>query len=120
MWQIEDAEAIRSGFKRVSKGYPREYDACFANLYKILAILSNGNKVGGFKVGFFRSEGGGLYRIGQSGVKNSKEVRLYVYPEIEEEKMYVLAMGTKETQQSDIQAAKQIIQKLKKSNGGKA
>ena len=115
MWYTEDREAIRSGFKRVSKNYPEEYTACFANLEKILTILNSGNKISGFKVGFFRSEGDGLYRIGQTGVKDAKEVRLYVYPDTESEMMYVLSMGTKESQQNDIKEAKKRIKKLKGS-----
>ena len=113
MWYTEDVEAIRSGFKKVSKNHPEEYAACFANLNKILALLESGQKIGEFKVGFFRSEGAGLYRIGQSGVKGSKEVRLYVYPDTESEIMYVLAMGTKESQKNDIKEAKKKIKKLK-------
>jgi putative component of toxin-antitoxin plasmid stabilization module len=113
MWYTEDGEATRSGFRKVSKNHPEEYASCFGNLEKILAILRNGNKVGGFKVGFFRSEGDGLYRIGQSGVKDSKEVRLYVYPDQESEIIYILAMGTKESQQADIKESKKKIKKLK-------
>ena len=113
MWYIEHGEAIRSGFRKVGKNHPEEYDSCFANLTKILAILRNGKKVGEFKVGFFRTEGNGLYRIGQSGVKDSKEVRLYVYPDEESEIIYVLAMGTKETQKNDIKEVKKKIKKLK-------
>jgi len=95
MWYIEDGEAIRSGFKKVSKNHPEEYDACFRNLNKILAVLRSGNKIGKFKIGFFRSEGDGLYRVGQTGVKDSKEVRLYVYPDEESEIIYVLPWGPK-------------------------
>lgn len=114
MWYTEDGEATRSGFKKVSKNHPEEYAACFANLNKILAILRSGNKIGGgLKVGFFRSEGDGLFRIGQSGVKDSKEVRLYVYPNQESEIIYILAMGTKETQHTDIKESKKKIKKLK-------
>jgi len=113
MWYTEDGEAIRSGFKKVSRNHPEEYAACFANLDKVLTILNNGNKVGGFKVGFFRPEGNGLYRIGQTGVKDSKEVRLYVYPDTESEIMYVLAMGTKESQKNDIKEAKKKTKKIK-------
>jgi|AntAceMinimDraft_9_1070365.scaffolds.fasta_scaffold16434_3 hypothetical protein len=113
MWYIKDAEASRSSFKKLNKNHQKEYVACFVNLDKILTVLNSGSKIGGFKVGFFRSEGSGLYRIGQTGVKASKEVRLYVYPESEDEIMYILSIGTKETQKNDINEAKRKIKKIK-------
>jgi hypothetical protein len=63
---------------------------------------------------FFRSEGNGLFRIGQSGVKAAKETRLYVYPDEEEKTIHILAIGTKEMQQNDIISAKSAIKEIKR------
>ncbi len=112
-WHIKRDRAKRSSFKRINERHHKEYVACFGNLNKILEILNSGSKVGGFKVGFFRSEGDGLYRIGQTGVKDPKEVRLYVYPDSEQRHMYILDIGIKETQKRDIQDAKKVIKQLK-------
>lgn len=114
MWYINGEEAVRAGFKTISKNHRKEAASCFANFKKILSILKDGNKLTEFKVGFFRPEGNGLYRIGQTKVKDSKEVRIYVYPDTENEIIYILSMGTKESQQKDIREAKKKIATIKK------
>jgi hypothetical protein len=111
-WQQEVGFASRSQFKKFNRNHPAEYASCFTNLGILTRVLNAGHKVGGFDLGFFRSEGGGLYRIGQSGVVAAKETRLYVYPDEEAKLIYVLGIGTKETQQNDIKSAKKQIRKI--------
>ena len=73
-------------------------------------FLNAGEKIGGFKLDFFRSEGKGLYRIGQR--KGDHETRLYVYPDQENEIIYILSIGDKNTQQRDINECKKKIRKI--------
>lgn len=116
-WKIDNSYAIRAGFKSARKNHPDEFGSCFNNLNKVREQLLNGHKIGTFKLGFFRSEGTGLYRVGQSGDSATKELRLYVYFYHDEKGVvYPLAMGTKESQQRDINEAKKIIGKIKQSN----
>ena len=68
--------------------------------------------MGGFQVAFFRSEGEGVFRIGQTGVRSAKESRLYVYPDEQSQTMYVLTIGIKEQQAKDIAEAKAIKNKI--------
>jgi len=115
-WQVETSHASGSRFKKFAKNHELEYISLFANLERIQGILNGGNKLGSFQVGCFRSEGDGLYRIGQTGVPSAKESRLYVFPEEETLTIYVLGIGTKETQDNDINEAKKICHSIKANN----
>jgi hypothetical protein len=63
---------------------------------------------------FFRSEREGLYRIGQTNVPGAKESRQYIYPDDENKVIYLLDIGTKETQRSDIASARKTIRKIRR------
>ncbi len=117
-WPIENAYANSGKFKKFAARYPREFASLFANLDKVLGILREGRKVGSFQIGFFRSEGEGVFRIGQSGVPSAKESRLYVYPHEQIHTMYILTIGTKDGQSADIYEAKTLANKIKSSTTG--
>ena len=62
---------------------------------------------------FFRSEREGLFRIGQSGVKSAKESRLYIFPHEVNKTIFILDIGTKETQRTDISSARKTIKQIR-------
>ena len=117
-WQLNTDHAIKNRFKKLNADHPKEYASLFSNLKKIKDLLDQGSKVGGFNVGFFRSEGGGVYRIGQTGVRDAKESRLYVYPDQERQIMYVLTAGTKDEQSDDVKSAKHTVTDIRKTLQG--
>ena len=109
-WNIDNSFASKSKFKKVAKRHTAEFDACMGNLDKVRNQLLTGAKLGSFKLGFFRSEGDDLYRVGQTGVSSAKELRLYVYfYQSECGVIYPITIVTKETQQADIKEAKKTI-----------
>ena len=114
-WVIETAYASPGRFKRFAGKHPREYESLFVNLERIVRLLRSGNKLGGFRVGFFRPEGEGVYRIGQTGVKSAKESRLYVYPDEEYRVMYTLNIGDKDSQPEDINESKRTAATIKET-----
>jgi len=117
-WSIDTKFALQAKFKQFSSAHPREYASLFANLNRILQHLRGGAKVGGFQIGFFRSEGAGVYRIGQSGVPHAKESRLYVFPEQNNQTgtMYILTIGDKDSQSQDVNDAKGIVAGIRDEN----
>ena len=117
VWPIENAYAKAAKFKKFAAQYPREYGSLFANLDRVLGILREGRKFGSFQIGFFRPEGEGVFRIGQTGVPSAKESRLYVYPSEKNHTMYVLNIGTKDGQSGDIIEAKAIVREIKSTLG---
>jgi hypothetical protein len=112
-WPVETKYATQNKFKDFSESYGREYASLFANLDKVLGILRQGSKMGSFQIGFFRSESGGVFRIGQTGVKSAKESRLYVFPNQDNEIMYLLTIGTKDRQTQDINEAQAIVKTIR-------
>jgi len=114
-WQIDVSYASRASFRKFNRNHPLEYSSCFANLDKVLVLLNTGHSIGSFQLGFLRPEGGGVSRIGQTGVPAAKESRLYVYFTQRGRTVYILGIGTKETQQTDIAAAKKLIKRIKSS-----
>lgn len=113
-WEISDALAEKNRFKAFNKKHPRELAACFSNLGHIVALLNHHGNVGAFQVGFFRSEGENVYRIGQTGVKHAVETRLYVYVYTVGKILYVLTIGDKTQQTDDIRRCKEIVRSFEK------
>jgi hypothetical protein len=112
-WLIENKYANAGKFERFAGNCPREYASLFTNLDRVVRHLNGGAKIGGFQIGFFRSEGGGVYRIGQSAVAYAKESRLYVFPHQLSMTMYILTIGTKDRQADDIQEARTMAERIK-------
>jgi len=117
-WPIDNGYASPGKFKKFAEDHPREYESLFANLDKVLGILREGSKMGSFQIGFFRSEGEGVFRIGQTGVESAKESRLYIYPDQKNQIMYILGIGTKDHQSEDINGAKATANEIKKQTTG--
>ena len=114
VWEISNDLAEKRRFKDFNKKHPREYAACFANLGHVLNMLMRFGDVGSFQVGYFRSEGDGVYRIGQTGVKHATESRLYVYAYSKGHRLYVLTIGDKKQQPDDIRRCKTIVSHFEK------
>jgi hypothetical protein len=117
-WQIDVSYASQAKFKKFNRNHALEYSSCFANLHKVLSLLNSGHELGSIQLGFLRAEGGGLLRIGQTGVPAAKESRLYVYFIRKGRTVYILGIGTKEMQQADIAAARRQISKIGPRSSG--
>lgn len=112
-WEVNIANVSKNVFKKFSKAHKEEYKSVFANLDKVLRNLNAGERIHQFKLGFLRSEGSGLYRIGQTGItKNSYETRLYIYPEEDLQLVYILGLGGKSSQERDIKNCKNLIKRI--------
>ncbi|HBF34359.1 TPA: hypothetical protein DDW35_07325 [Candidatus Sumerlaeota bacterium] len=109
-WQISIELASKKQFKDYKKKYPREYLSCFANLERLLEFLNQGVQ-GAFEIGFLGSEGENCWRIAQTKVQSAKETRLYIYVYSDENTIYVMGVGNKETQKKDIREIKEVIRK---------
>ncbi|GEM_PF-710827 len=79
-WSVDIGYASQAELRKYQAKHAREYEACFANLEKLLKLLKRGMDMRSFQLGFLRNEQGDLYRISQSGVAHAAETRLYLYP----------------------------------------
>jgi len=113
-WSLDVSLASKSAFSRFQKNHQEEYASCFSNLEKIKRLLNQGKKLAEIEhhPSFFRHETNGIFRIGQSGLKGAKKSRLYIYPCFRENVIYILGIGTKETQRSDLIRAKKAIKDI--------
>lgn len=112
-WSVNRELAEKSRFKDFKKKHPREFASCFVNLGELVDLLSRFGGVKGFQVGFFRSEGKNVYRIGQTGVKHALETRLYVHIDEASRCVRVLTIGDKSAQSDDIRRCHEMTKSLK-------
>ncbi|TNJ37085.1 hypothetical protein FGF68_04430 [Prosthecochloris vibrioformis] len=118
LWEFSpDLDDLPSRFRHFSKNHERELVSCLANLEKILALLNDGIAFPLVvrQCSFLRSEREGLYRIGQTGVKSSRECRLYVHPDEKTRTVFILGVGRKESQQRDISDCKKQIKEIRRA-----
>ncbi|MEI6890725.1 MAG: hypothetical protein V5783_01020 [Pontiella sp.] len=112
-WEADaDHFVLKTQLKKIVKNHSEEYASCFVNLDKVMRQLNNGHHLRAFHINFFKSEGKGLYRIGQTSVSPSMETRLYVCFNEEEKVCYILAVGGKKTQRSDIATCQKVASTL--------
>ncbi len=112
-WVVDSGLAERSRFKAYNKKHPNEYAACFVNLDVVMALLNQFGGVKGFQLGFFRSEGKNVYRIGQTGVKHAKETRLFIHVDESNRCVRILTIGDKDSQPEDLRRCHEVAKNLK-------
>ena len=114
-WTIDYSRVVnRHQFKTLSRRYRGEVASCFRNLDRTLSELEQGKSLSEIAFPFFRSEGDGVFRIGQTGVSSAREMRLYVTFVFVRGIAYVLSIGTKNTQSRDIADARRAAKQLRK------
>jgi DNA-binding transcriptional regulator YiaG len=78
-WEYDkDNMVLVTQSRKLLTKHPEEAAACFNNLNKVVTQLNCGHRLGSFGFNFFRSEGKGVYRIGQTAVSSSFEMRFYI------------------------------------------
>lgn len=114
-WEISNDFATENRFKKFAENHPREFDSCGTNLQRLSSHLNSGIQLSVLaqNLSFFRSEGDGLFRIGQTGIRSAKESRLYICPHEPSKTIFILEIGTKETQRADIASSKKTIKQIK-------
>ena len=76
-------------------------------------LLNRFGSVKGFQIGFFKSEGKNVYRIGQTGVKHAQETRLFVHIDEANRCVRVLTIGDKSSEPDDIRRCHAVAKNLK-------
>ena len=89
-WAVSKDFAEKSRLKAFFKKHPQEFGVCFESLSRMMQALIDFEQPGAFQLGFFRSEGNNVWRIGQTGIGHVHETRLYVYLFVRGKTVYVL------------------------------
>lgn len=116
-WMVNYEFAESHRIKSYREKHAEEFDACVANLARVMEALADFGKPGAFHLGFFRSEGGNVWRIGQTRVKHACETRLYVYLYVKGLMVYVLTVGDKSQQRKDILRCKNLAKAIGERDG---
>ena len=99
--------------KWYEKKRPDELAAIFRNLQRYLCLLNVSKNSKSVESGYLHKEPGGVVAIDQKGFRgNLQETRLYTYAVDETNTVYLITMGNKESQHSDIEYSKAFVQSL--------
>ena len=111
IWTIEQPiDDFGKMSKPLIKKYSRELKNLLLNLQVYLDALNAGAKPVHIQRGFIHQEPHGVLAIDQRGEgKGLKEFRLYIYTDTDQQKLYLLALGDKKTQKSDITLCTQWV-----------
>ena len=104
IWTIEQPiDDLGKMSKPLVKKYRRELKNLLVNLQTYLDALNAGATPAQIQRGFLHQEPHGVLAIDQRGDgQGLKEFRLYIYPDTVQQKLYLLALGDKNMQKSDI------------------
>lgn len=112
-WVISSKHLTASRLKKFYRNHPDETESMLTNLDQQLLVLNN-NRARSFpnmETTHCHREGRGLYAMSQSGGKGTKESRLYFYPDNQAGILWILDVGTKESQTKDVTRLQDYIRK---------
>lgn len=114
MWTFEPTTSWEKDQKYYTKKRPRELAAVLRNLERFEALLKVSPNSKCLQAGFLHTEQAGVPAIDQKGGGgNLQETRLYVYADDEKKIVYLLAIGDKDAQHSDVEYCKGFVKNLK-------
>lgn len=106
-WLIETTESWDKDLKFYNKKHPSELAALLRNIDRYIAHLnvSNGSKC--VEAGYLHHEPGGIVAVDQKGLSgNLQETRAYTYAKDSTKRLYLLKIGNKDSQYSDVEYCK--------------
>ncbi len=110
MWEVLESDEYLRRRKRLEKDHARELRYVLGNFAAFVTALNEGTPPKDFRTSFVHREAAGFLAITEKGAgKNAVPIRLYLYPDDENERLYVVTLGTKKTQQDDNQFCKNSL-----------
>jgi len=115
-WIIEATDVYIRAYKHYEKKHPKELMAVLDNLDRYFKIISHGTHPQFVVLGCVHDEGKGIRAIDQRGGGGKGKLgqtRLYVYPDVNEKRLYLITIGDKNSQKNDIKTSAGFVIKLK-------
>lgn len=110
MWQIEATQQMDKDRKWYEKKRPAELAAVLHNLKRYVLQLNAAPNSKAFMAGYMHHEPHGVVAIDQKGGgSNLQETRLYIFPNEERKMLYIITIGNKDEQASDIQFCSEFV-----------
>lgn len=122
MWQFEREPEFDRKLRKWPKKYHRELQAMIDNLDTFAVALNEGVHVEQAKRQYRFLHGNyphGIISIDQRGAgSNTKQSRLYSYPDEENKVLYQLTLGDKKSQKDDVAFCKKWVEHFLEKNKG--
>ena len=115
-WQLEQTDKYLRDQAYYEKKHPHELAAVLGNLDTYFKTLNNLGNPLQVSAGFIHTEPSGIIAIDQKGGGKKfklQQTRLYVYPDIPMNTLYILSLGNKTAQKDDINFCRGFVKKLK-------
>ena len=116
--KIEPIEGFNEKLKSFRKRYPREVSVLFNNLKRYIMAIEGLKDIKSFRAGYLHPERNGIVAIGQSSADKRlgalAETRLYIHVRIRDDTVYLLTIGDKRSQPTDIITSKKLITEWKR------
>lgn len=115
-WEIEGTQQWDKDRKWYEKKRPDELAGVLKNLKRYVSQLNSSPNPKAFTAGYMHHEPHGVVAIDQrGGGPNLQETRLYVFPNEERNVLYIITIGNKDDQPSDIQFCTQFVQSFNRN-----
>lgn len=113
-WTLNDEHLTSSKVKKIKKKHQAEVLSVFANLIILMEVLKKdlSFEKAVLDFNFLKSEKKNVYRIKEETEKNSHPVRLYFCVNNDELILFLLTIGDKNSQSTDIANAHKTAKKI--------
>jgi hypothetical protein len=113
MWEIVHTTTWEKDQKHYAKKQPNELAGVLRNLARYLAQLNCTGNPAAIQAGYLHNEPMGIRAIDQRGSKGSlQETRLYTFADPANKVLYLITIGNKSDQPSDIELSKEFVQSI--------
>jgi hypothetical protein len=115
-WNILQHPEFWRDYKWYAKKRPRELAAVLDNLERLKNMLSLSPHSQLIVAGFIHPEPLGVWAIDQRGsMGNLQATRLYCYAESSQRNLYLLAIGSKDSQSADISRVTEMVKSIREN-----
>jgi len=112
-WTIQEHDEFKRDYKWYAKKRPRELAAVLDNLNRLKNMLNSSPHSQLIVAGFIHPEPLGIWALDQRGsTGNLQATRLYCYAENSVRNLYLLAIGSKDSQSADISRVTEIVKSI--------
>jgi hypothetical protein len=118
MWRIETTTSWEKDHKHYNKKHDSELAAVLRNLQRYLVLLNASQNSKCVQAGYLHNEPGGVVAIDQKGLAaNLQETRMYTFADDQKKIIYLLKIGNKDSQHSDIEYCKGFGGQISEQSG---
>jgi hypothetical protein len=113
MWEMVQTTTWEKDQKHYAKKHPNELAGVLRNLARYLAQLNCCSNPAAIQAGYLHNEPMGIRAIDQRGSKGAlQETRLYTFADTASKMLYIITIGNKSDQPTDIELAKEFVQSI--------